>query len=106
MSKLQTDGVPALSTLSINFQEWKARILTHAASEVLMHLLLDGQDVLTRGITIRPIIDETTNQMVLPEENDLTRRLERNAVILQDNGLYLIMSLSLMFALHHILEID
>jgi hypothetical protein len=94
MSKLQTDGVPALSTLSNNFQEWKARILTHAASEGLMQLLLDGQDVLTRGITIRPIKDETTNQMVLPEENDLTRQLERSTVILHNIGLYLIMSRS------------
>jgi hypothetical protein len=80
--------------------------MTHAASEGLMHLLLDGQDVLTKGITIRPIKDENTNPMVIPEEIDLTRRQERNAVILQKNVLYLIMSRSLMFGLHHLLETD
>jgi hypothetical protein len=40
----------------------------------------------------------------MPPENELTRRLERNAVFLQNNGLYLIMSCSLMFGLHHLLE--
>jgi hypothetical protein len=66
MSKLPTDGVPALSTSINNFQEWKSRMLTHAASEGLTHLLLDGQDVLTRGIPTMPIKDETTQQMVMP----------------------------------------
>jgi hypothetical protein len=104
MSKLPTDGVPAMSTSLNYFQEWKSQILTHAASEGLTHLLLDGQDVLTRGIPIKPIKDETTQQMVMPPENELTRRLERIVVILQNKGLFLIMSRSLMFGEHHLLE--
>jgi hypothetical protein len=60
MSKLPTDGIHALSTPSNNFQGWKSRMLTHAASEGLTHLLLDGQDVLIRGIPTKPIKDETT----------------------------------------------
>jgi hypothetical protein len=106
MSKLPTDGVPALSTSTNNFQELKSRMLTHAASEGLTHLLIDGQDVFTRGIPIKPIKDETTQQMVMPPGNELTRRLERNAVILQNNSLFLIMSRSLMFSLHHLLQTE
>jgi hypothetical protein len=101
-----TDGVPALSMSSNNFQEWKSRILTYAVSEGLIHLLLDGQDVLIRGIPTKPIKDETTQQMVMPPENELTGCLEHNAVILQNNGLFLIMSRSLMFGLHHLLETE
>jgi hypothetical protein len=106
MLKLPTDGVPALSMSSNNFQEWMSRMLTHAASEGLTHLLLDGQDVLTRGIPTKLIKDETMQQLVMPPENELTRRLERNAVILQNNGLFLIKSRSLMFSLHYLLEIE
>jgi hypothetical protein len=87
LPKLPTDGVPALSTSLDNFREWKARLLTHTASEGLTHLLLDGQVVLTQGIPVKPIKDATTNQMVIPPENKLTRLMERNAVIVQNNGL-------------------
>jgi hypothetical protein len=45
-------------------------------------------------------------QMVMPHENELTRRLERNAVILQNNGLFLITSRLLMFSLHHLMETE
>jgi hypothetical protein len=69
-------------------------------------LFIDGQDVLTRGIPIKPIKDETTNQMAMPPENELTRRLDRNAVILYNNGLFLIMYRLLMFCLHHLLETE
>jgi hypothetical protein len=55
---------------------------------------------------MKPIKDVTTNQMVLPPENELTRLQERNAVIPQNIGLVLIMSCSLMFNLHHLLKTE
>jgi hypothetical protein len=42
----------------------------------------------------------------MPPENELTRRLEQNDVILLNNGLFLIMLRSLMSSLRHLLETE